>query len=138
MPSELVKRAIFHCARRGAEPGDLAEAVIGALRPLHAELTLVVGAQAASALFAHAVHRTRAAVGWTVPTAEVMADTMFDALRDDLANRTLTDGLSAGEFLLSTLVDHLVSLIGQPLTRRLLHSAWSAPDADYSSEESLQ
>ncbi|MCU4118196.1 hypothetical protein [Variovorax sp. N23] len=138
MPSDIVKRVISQCADDAAPPADVARAIVGALKSLHAELTMVVGVQAASSLIAHAVHRTRTTVGWTLVSSAVITDKTLDALRDDLAARPPAGCRAAGEFLLLTLVDHLISLIGQPLTRRMLHSAWNLPDAAPTSHESLQ
>lgn len=138
MPSEIVKRVISQCAGDGVPSAEVAKSIIGALKSLHAELTIVVGVQAASSLIAHAMHRTRDAVGWTMAPSAVITDKALDALRDDLAARPPAGCRAAGEILLLTLVDHLISLIGQPLTRRMLHSAWNMPDAAPTSHESLQ
>lgn len=138
MPSEIVKRVISRCAGDGTPSADVARSIVGALTSLHAELTIVVGVQAASSLIAHAVHRTRTTVGWTLVSAAVITDKTLDALRDDLAARPPAGCRAAGEILLLTLVDHLISLIGQPLTRRMLHSAWNLPDAALTSHESHQ
>ena len=140
MPSEIVKRVISQCAGDGAPSAQIAQSIVDALKSLHAELTLVVGVQAASSLIAHALHRTRTTVGWTLVASSVVTDKTLDALRDDLAARPPAGCRSAGQLLLLTLVDHLISLIGQPLTRRMLHSAWNLPDADVApiSQESLQ
>lgn len=138
MPSEIVKRVISRCAGDGAPSAEVARSIVGALKSLHAELTMVVGVQAASSLIAHAMHRTREAIGWTMAPSAVITDKTLDALREDLAARPPAGCRAAGEFLLLTLVDHLISLIGQPLTRRMLHSAWNLPDAAPTSHESLQ
>lgn len=137
MPSEIVKRVISRCAGDGAPSADAARSIVDALKSLHAELTMVVGVQAASSLIAHAVHRTRTTVGWTLVSSAVITDKTLDALREDLAARSPAGCCAAGEILLLTLVDHLISLIGQPLTRRMLHSAWNLPDAALTSHESL-
>ncbi|MGJ7521394.1 hypothetical protein ACSFA0_12965 [Variovorax sp. LT1P1] len=108
------------------------------MKSLHGELTMVVGVLAASSLIAHAVHRTRATVGWTLAASSVVTDKTFEALYDDLAARSPAGCRAAGEYLLLALVDHLISLIGRPLTRRMLHSAWNLPDAELTSHESLQ
>lgn len=138
MPSEIVKRVISQCASGGAPSSEIAQSIVGALKSLHAELTMVVGVQAASSLIAHALHRTRTTVGWTLASSAGITDKTLDGLRDDLAARSPSGCRAAGEILLLTLVDHLVSLIGQPLTRRMLHSAWNLPDAAPTSQESLQ
>ena len=138
MPSDIVKRMIAQCAGDGVPSTEGAQAIIGALKSLHAELTMVMGMQAASSLIAHAVHRTRPTAGWGLAPSSLVTDQTLDALRADLAARPPAGCRAAGEFLLTTLVDHLISLIGQPLTRRMLHAAWNLPDAELTSQESLQ
>lgn len=137
MPEELIKRAIAQRAGDGSDPGQIAGAVSRTLSLLYAQLSLVVGAQAAAALCAHAVHRTRPTVGWTIPPAAAFSDSTLSALRDDLSARTPEMALHAGQSLLYALTDHLISLIGLPVTRRMLHAAWSTPDASQTSQENL-
>ncbi|VTU39781.1 hypothetical protein [Variovorax sp. PBL-E5] len=137
MREDIIKQAVsLHCGD-GSEPGQIAEAMTVVLRLLHNELTLVVGAQASTALVAHAVHRTRTQIEWAKPLAAGPFDMLLKALRDDLAARTSAECSFAGGTLISTLVDHLISLIGEPLTLRMLNSAWSTHGADQSSQENF-
>ena len=137
MREDIIKQALSQRCGDASEPGQTADATIAVLRLLHGELALVVGAQASAALVAHAVHRTRTRVEWTAPPAAGPSDTLLKALRDDLAARTSAECLFAGETLIFALVDHLISLIGEPLTLRMLNSAWSTHGADQSSQENL-
>jgi len=137
MREDIIKQALSQRAGAGSDAGRMADAVIAVLRLLHAELSLVVGTQAAAALCAHALHRTRSKVEWTTPPTAAPTDKMLTALRNDLAARTPAECLFAGETLLFALVDHLISLIGEPLTLRMLHSAWGTPAADQTSQEDL-
>ncbi len=134
---DVIRTAIVERAG-GADSHRVAGAVVVALALLREQLVVVVGMQAADALCAHALHRTRSEVAWTVPATLSLHDANFDALRADLASRAPADSLVAGETLIVALVDHLVSLIGKPLTHRMVESAWSAPDsAQTSSGESF-
>lgn len=137
MQDEIIKQAIKQRAGDGTSKGDTAGAVVVTLRLLHAELGLLIGLQAASALCAHALHRTRSEVRWTTPPAATMSEQMLAALRDDLNARTPVRATFAGETLLLALVDHLVSLIGEPLTLRMLRSAWAIPTADQNFQENF-
>ena len=114
-----------------------ADAVVRALESLHAELSAVVGAQAAASLCAHALHRTRPAFHWQVEPAAQVSAAVLQELRQDLSQRAPSESLLAGEALLVALVDHLVSLIGEPLINRMLQSAWTSPDASQTSQENL-
>jgi len=130
MREDIIKQAIVRRAANGSDAGRIADAVVDALRLLHVELGVVVGVQASCALCAHALHRTRSKFEWTSPPTAAPTDKMLASLRDDLAARTPAESLFAGETLIFALIDHLISLIGEPLTLRMLHSAWSSPDAD--------
>ncbi|MDN8618690.1 hypothetical protein [Variovorax ginsengisoli] len=136
MREDIIKQALSERYGDGSDPGPIAEATTTLLRLLHAELALVVGAQASAALVVHAVHRTRSKLDWTAPPAAA-PETLLVALHDDLAARPTADCLFAGETLIFALVDHLISLIGEPLTLRMLISAWSTHGADQSSQENL-
>lgn len=137
MRENIIKQTLSQRCGDGCDPGQIAETTIAVLRLLYAEIASVVGSQASGALLAHAVHRTRTAITWTVPPTSGPSDTLLEALHDDLAARTSAECLFAGETLISALVDHLVSLIGEPLTLRMLNSAWSTHGADRSSQESF-
>ena len=137
MQDDIIKQAIAQRAGERPDSGHVADAVVDALRLLHAELGLLVGTQAAAALCSHALHRTRLKVEWTTPPSAVLSDQMLVALRSDLHARTLAQAIFAGETLLFALVDHLISLIGEPLTHRMLQSAWGASVAVQTSRENL-
>ena len=137
MQDEIIKRAISRHAGTDASADQVARAVVGTVKLLHAELGLLVGLEAASALCAHAVHRTRSKVKWKTPAAATVSEPMTVALLKDLRQRTPTEAVFAGETLLFALVDHLISLVGEPLTLRMLESAWTVPGADQTSQEIL-
>jgi hypothetical protein len=129
MRDDIIERALAERGGTSVEIGQVAQAVINALRLLHAELTLVVGTQAASSLCAHALHRTRVSIGWTMFPTVAATEDQLSGLHKDLLQRTPARALFAGATLISALVDHLVSLIGEPLTLRMLDFAWN-PQAD--------
>ncbi len=137
MPEEIIREAIAQRAGDASDPDQVAAAVSKTLGLLYDELTLVVGAEAAAALCAHAIHRTRPSVGWTMPPATSFSDSTLSALRDDLSARSPETALEAGQNLIFALVDHLIGLIGLPLTHRMMRAAWSAPDASETSQENL-
>ncbi|MDM0037650.1 hypothetical protein QTH89_14590 [Variovorax sp. J22G21] len=137
MREDIIRQALLQRRGDASDPGQTADATIAVLRLLHGELASVVGAQASTALVAHAVHRTRTTIEWTAPPVAGQSDTLLQALRNDLAARTSAECLLAGETLISVLVDHLISLIGEPLTLRMLNSAWGTQAADQSSQENL-
>ncbi|KQM78169.1 hypothetical protein [Xylophilus sp. Leaf220] len=50
-------------------------------------------------------------------------------LREDLGRLDLAEARAISAALLTTFADLLTSLIGEPLTNRLLRSAWNLPPA---------
>ena len=139
MRHEIIQRALADRATNSADSGAIADAAVRTLRLLHGELESLVGAQAVRALYARSLHLTRSSFDWHVPAAEEPHDDLLTALREDLVARASTDARQAAETLLLTHTDLLVSLIGEPLTHRLLRSAWSAPPAsDEPSQEKAQ
>ncbi|MDB5828276.1 MAG: hypothetical protein JWQ73_2496 [Variovorax sp.] len=137
MHVDFIKEVISREARGGSDARQVADAVTASMRLLHAELSKVVGEVAANALGAHAVHRTRSNFNWAMsPAGSVSAD-MLSSLKQDLARRKPADSQHAGETLIFALVDHLVGLIGEQLTYRILRSAWGKPSAEPASMEIL-
>lgn len=137
MQNDVVKRVISQHAGAGSSADEVARAVVGALKLLHAELSFIVGLQAASALCAHALHRTRSKINWPTLAAKSLFEPMTVALLKELCLQSPTEIAFAGETLLSALVEHLILLIGEPLTLRMLESAWTVPGADQTSQEIL-
>lgn len=138
MRLEIIQKALAERAAKEADSATIAEATVHALRLLQAELDPLVGAKAVHALFARSLHLARASVGALFPpAAEPRIDILTD-LHDALVSRTPADARQAGEAMLLTFADLLISLIGEPLTYRLLRSAWSLPAADKSSQEKEQ
>ncbi|MFM9428673.1 hypothetical protein RCH10_005136 [Variovorax sp. GrIS 2.14] len=138
MQDDIIEQAIALRAGDVADSGLIADAVVTTLRLLHAELSVLVGAQAAAALCSHAMHRTQSEVEWAAPRAAALSESMLLALRADLQARTPEQALFAGKTLLFALTDHLKSLIGEPLTTRMLRSAWGTPAFDQISTEDIR
>jgi hypothetical protein len=137
MRHEIIKQAIAQRAGMATGASTIAAAISDILRSLYAELDRLVGDQAASSLCAHAVHRTRSALHWTLPPTATINGTTLVLLRNDLAGRTPEDALIASETLLLALVDHLAALIGEGLTDRLLNTAWNLPGTGPTDQENL-
>jgi hypothetical protein len=135
MRRDIIKQAIAGRVGNGTDAILIATSVTSILRSLHEQLDLLIGAQAAGSLCAHALHRTRLTLKWTLPPTTSINGNMLEALREDLASRTPDDCLFAGETLLLALVDHLITLIGRPLTHRLMNSAWNLPGASGQSSQ---
>lgn len=138
MRHEIIQRFLAEETAVGAHQRTLPDAIARALRTLLAELQPLVGVPGARALYARSLHLTRASCGWPAEMAAGPLGELPALLHRDLSARTAPDAGLAGESLLLTFVDLLISLIGEPLTYRLLHSAWGHPGADEPHQEKAQ
>lgn len=138
MQHEIIKQAIAQRAGKAPAAASIAAAMAALLQSLHAELDLLVGSQAAAALYAHAVHRTRSTLHWTLPPRSTIDATALALLQSDLAARSSQHAYVTCETLLAALVDHLAALIGEPLTYRLLNSAWNPAAAEQTDQEKFE
>ncbi|MGH8796501.1 MAG: hypothetical protein ACREXI_05550 [Caldimonas sp.] len=138
MREKIIEHALGYGAGAGADPGSVALAAVRALRLLLAELEPLVGSQAVRALYTRSLHLTRVRFGWRAVEASESFDETLTGLQENLAARVPADARRAGATLLSTFAGLLGSLIGDPLTQRLLRSAWGSPSADENSEEKPQ
>lgn len=121
----------------GAETAAVAASTIRALTSLFEELKPLVGVLATQALYRRALHLARASV--LLPGNEAPSlDEQLERLRHELDNCAHADALRSSEALLHAFVDLLVSLIGRPLTFRLVRSAWGARAAETYIEERAQ
>ena len=111
----------------------LANATVSALSLLFAELKPLIGMLALRALYVRSLHLARAS--FERPGADLESlDELLAHLHRDLAAREPAQARSASQALLLALADLLVSLIGEHLTDRMLHKAWTPPPVPLSSE----
>jgi len=112
-----------------AEQADtVAAATVQALQALFAELAILIGHDAVRALYLRAMHVSLLSFERNVKSGQLLEALLSD-LRTNLANHAPADARSAAQALLESLVALLVSLIGQPLTLRLVTSAWGSATA---------
>jgi len=138
MRQEIIRRALAERAVDGADASAVAEAAVLTLQLLHVELEALVGAQAARALYARSLHLTRATFSWLSPATSGPLGELLTALGSDIVARAPTEARRAVESLLLHFAELLTSLIGEPLTHRLLRSAWGTPAAGEPSQEKAQ
>jgi len=138
MQHEIIGRAIAQRAGDGPTASNIAVAMAELLQLLHVELDLLVGSQAAAALYTHAVYRTRSTLHWTLPPTSTLDATALALLQSNLTTRSPHDAWLACETLLAAVVDHLATLIGEPLTYRLLNSAWNPAAAEQTDQEKFE
>ncbi len=138
MQQEIIQHALAEGHADDADANTVAVATARALRLLFAELEPLIGGHAVRALYVRSLHLARSSFGRPDPAEPEPRSEMLTALQQNLAARVPADARRAGETLLNTSADLLVSLIGEPLTHRLLLSAWGSPAADEPSLEKSQ
>ncbi len=99
-----------------------------ALQTLFTELAVLIGNDAVRALYLRAMHVSLLSFERPAQASQRL-DVLLADLRQNLASHTPADARSAAQALLESLVALLGSLIGQPLTLRLVTSAWGSPTA---------
>lgn len=129
MRQDLIERRLAQGAPAQATADAVGIATAQSFRLLLSELEPLVGVQATRALYARSLHLTRPSFDWLSIAAAQPQDELLILLRRDLASRLPADARKAGEALLLGFADLLISLIGEPLTHRLLRSAWEPPAA---------
>lgn len=127
MRSELIQRALGEGAAEGADSKTVASATVRALTLLLAELKPLVGEIALQALYVRSLHLARSSFERPSAAELESPDELLAPLHRDLVSRAAADARGAAEALLLALANLLVSLIGEPLTDRLLNKAWGNP-----------
>lgn len=139
MRQDFIERRITQGAPAHATADAIGLATAQAFRLLLSELEPLVGTQAVRALYARSLHLTRTSFDWLSAAAAQPQDELLVLLHSNLASRMPADARLAGQALLLCFADLLISLIGEPLTYRLLRSAWEPPAAaDQPSPEKAQ
>ena len=129
MQSEILERALGLGAAEDADAATVAAAVVCAVGSLLGELTPLVGGLAARALYARSLHLARASFR-RPDSGEVETQSDLAALYQDLVCRIPVEARQAGQALLGSFVDLLVSLVGAPITHRMLRTAWGVSAAE--------
>ena len=120
-----VAEALARLAGGGADATRVADAVAATWQQIESALTPIIGAHGVTALYRRSLHLTLRAHPWLAddPADDPLAMNL-GTLRAALAGRSADDAVAAGDTLLQTFHDLLASLIGAPLSRRLLHFMW--------------
>lgn len=134
MRSEVIKAALAHGAVEGADSSIVANGAVRALDLLLRELKPLVGELALRALYFRSLHLAGSSFERPSRSELEAPDALLAPLHRDLVSRPPAEARGAAEALLLALANLLVSLIGEPLTDRLLHKAWAKPIQNNSSQ----
>lgn len=127
MRNEVIERVLALGEAGSGESAGLAPATISAVRQLTDELQPLVGTLATRALYLRVLHLAGAGFHRPGPNDPDTLDMLLAALALDLDQREPEDAGRAARALLRSMVDLLVSLMGESLTYQLLRRAWSIP-----------
>jgi len=116
---ELVKRLTAR------DSGKVAETACDLWGPLSVEISSIIGDAGFDSLYARSVFLTQTQYPWLAAgSAAPTADQRFAPLQTSLEEQTTALALEANTLLLIIFTDILASMLGEPLTARILNSAW--------------
>lgn len=109
-----------------AQPSDQAAGAADSLwAPLATQIILIVGAGGFESLYARSVFLCQATFPWlSTSSPSSQPDAWLADLKTRLEGQSPEFASEANRHLLLTFTDLLASLIGEPLTARILNSAW--------------
>lgn len=100
------------------------------------QIISVMGQGGFQSLYARSIFLTQRSHPWlTQPTASLATDLSFNELSACLAEQSPAQAQEANALLMRTFTDLLASLIGEPLTVRILKTAWGANADDLTDKE---
>ena len=113
--------------RLTTQPTDkVADAAIFLWEQMAIHIIAIVGDGGFNALYARSLFLTKPHHPWLTGRAQaVQTGSWLEELKNDFEGKTPAQIREANALLLKTFTDILVSLIGEPLTTRILNSAWS-------------
>lgn len=126
--SDSIQGTLTQRAGGAPDANAVVDAVTRTWQFMAAQLEPVIGVRGVRVLLDRALHLTAKNFPWLAQTAplEAGADPLA-RLQDRFASRDTTEAAEAGCALLVTFTQLLASLIGEPLTERLLACVWLAP-----------
>ena len=121
-PHALLRHQIIE-SLTAPHPENAADNAIGLWEQMASQIISIVGEGGFNSLYARSVYLAQASFPWlTAPTPQTAQ--RFAELKASLEAQTPAQASAANRLLLITFTDILASLIGDPLTTRILRSAW--------------
>lgn len=125
MPSSDLLRRQNIKSFTAQQSDQVAEVAANLWTPLATQIISIVGAGGFESLYARSVFLSQATFPWlTGSCASAQTDAWLLELKDRLQGQLPAQASQANGLLLLTFTDLLASLIGEPLTARILLSAW--------------
>lgn len=108
-----------------ADIDQVADTVMTIWREIEIALSPIIGRRGVAALFHRSLQLVSATYPWLAASRGGALDTAdFAALKAELLRQPVADAAAGGAALFHAFHDLLASLVGAPLTNRLLHSVW--------------
>ena len=114
---------------------NVGEVAIARWEMISTQIISTIGEGGFSALYSRSVFLARATFPWLPDNALSPPNTRFTLLKASLEAQRPELARAANHLLLTSFTDILASLIGEDLTIRILHSAWSNDALIRSSQE---
>lgn len=117
-------------------PEKVADAAIDLWAQMAAQIISIVGEDGFNSLYARSVFLTQPTFPWlTASSLPQQNDQRFAELKKGLEGQTPSQAHEANSLLLLTFTGILAALIGEPLTTRILCSAWGDDASTSTSKE---
>jgi len=119
-------------------PEKVADAAINLWEKMAAQIISIVGEDGFNSLYARSVFLAQPTFPWLAASSLSQPnDQRFAELKNRLEGQTPSQAREANSLLLLTFTGILAALIGEPLTTRILCSAWG-DDASYSTSKEFK
>ena len=117
-------------------PGKVADAAINLWEQMATQIISIVGEDGFNSLYARSVFLAQPTFPWLAASSpSQQADQRFAELKKRLEGQTPSQAREANSLLLLTFTGILAALIGEPLTTRILCSAWGDDASTSTSKE---
>lgn len=114
---------------------NVADAAIDLWEQMATQIISIVGEDGFNSLYARSVFLAQPKFPWLAAISlSPQTDQQFAELKKHLKEQTPSQARAANSLLLLTFTGILAALIGEPLTTRILHSAWGN-NASYSTSK---
>ncbi len=119
-----------------ADPARIADAAVSTLQCIDAALSPIISQRGVAALYRRSLHLVRGEFPWLLDAHDgAQQPDGFAALHSALSQQTNSIAVAGTRALLDTFHELLASLIGAPLTQRLLRSVWDHSSSGHAGQD---
>lgn len=131
--NEPPRKIILRAVAQGTD--SVADLTLNLWQHLASQLISIIGEGGFKMLYERSLHLTSSSFPWlapgsTSPEHDAASGSHFEDLKMNLEERAPPDARAASSALFVTFTDLLASMIGEPLTIRILDSAWAGVTSD--------